>query len=400
MLAELREGIHWVGYVDWNVRDFHGYRTERGSTYNAYLVRDEQTALIDTVKGVHVRRLLANVAQLAAPEQVRYLVCNHAEPDHAGGFSEVVRAFPQAEVVCNARCREVLSRYHDTSGWKFRIIAEGQSLRLGRRSLHFVETPMAHWPESMATFVPEEKLLFSMDAFGQHLASSGRFDDEEPLEVILAEAKTYYANILMPYGTAVAKALDKAGGLQPEMIAPSHGVIWRSHVGKIISAYEEWIACRARAKVLVIYDTMWKSTEQMAQAIVDGAAGQGVDARLIHIRSSNETVIATEVLDAAAVAFGSATLNRTMMPQVGAILTYLKGLRPIGKAGFVFGSCGWMKGATKDMQSLLEEMNFEILREPLTCRYAPDEAALAECRQAGELLARRAAEVAAEAPRP
>jgi len=399
MVVELREGIHWVGYVDWNIRDFHGYRTGRGSTYNAYLVRDEQTALIDTVKSPYVSRLLDNVAQLAKPEQIRYLICNHAEPDHAGGLSEVVRALPRTEVVCNARCREVLSKYHDTSGWKFRIVAEGQSLRLGRRSLHFVETPMAHWPESMATFVPEEKLLFSMDAFGQHLASSGRFDDEEPLEVILAEAKTYYANILTPYGTAVGKALEKVRSVKPEMIAPGHGVIWRSHVGKIISAYEEWITCRARAKVLVIYDTMWKSTEQMAQAILDGAAAHGVDARLIHIRSADETVIATEVLDAAAVAFGSPTLNRTMMPQVGAILTYLKGLRPLGKAGFVFGSCGWMKGATRDMQALLEEMNFEILREPLACTYAPDEAVLAECRQAGELLARRATEAIAETPR-
>lgn len=390
MNTTLRENIDWVGYVDWTVRDFHGYDTQRGVTYNAYLVRDEATALIDTVKGPFADQLLENVSALTGLSAVRYVVCNHAEPDHAGGLSRVMETLPNATLVCNKKCEAVLSKHHDTSGWKVQTVATGDTLSLGKRTLQFIETPMVHWPESMFTYVPEEKLLFSMDAFGQHYATSQRFDDEVPLCTMMEEAKSYYANIIMPYGKHVAAVLEYVAELDLEMIAPSHGVVWRSHVPAILEAYKNWATCRPKPKVLVIYDTMWDSTGQMARAIHEGASLPGVAAKLIHIRSSNLTKVATEVLDAAAVAFGSSTLNQGMLPMAGAVLTYLNGLRPTGKAGLAFGSYGWGKGGPEAVEECLKAMKWQVLREPIRAQYQPTPEVLDECRAAGEMLAERA----------
>jgi len=397
MNNRLLENVHWVGYVDWTVRDFHGYETSHGTTYNAYLVQSEKTALIDAAKESFAEKILANVSALADPTDIDYIVCNHAEPDHAGAFPVLVKAFPNAEVVCNAKCRKALEQHHDTSEWKWRVVSDGESIPLGPgRTLEFHDTPMAHWPESMVTFIPEEKLLFSMDVFGQHFASAGRFEDEEPFDVIMHEAKIYFANILMLYGSTVTKNLNKLATLEPEIIAPSHGVIWRSQVPTIIEAYRGWAEHKPEPKVLIIYDSMWKSTEKMAQAILEGAAVPGVQAKLYHVRSSNITLLATETLDAAAIAFGSSTLNATLMPQAAAVLTYLKGLKPSKKAGFAFGSYGWTKAGIKDVERYLESMKFDLLREPLISQYVPDAEKLEECRQAGAMLARRALDVTGE----
>ncbi len=396
MNTTLREGIDWVGYLDWTVRDFHSYDTQRGTTYNAYLVRDEKTALIDTVKAPYADRLLRNVSALAEPAAVDYVICNHAEPDHAGALPSVMKALPNATLVCNKKCRTTLSQYADTSPWKIRLVGDGERLSLGRRTLRFIETPMVHWPESMFTYVPEEKLLFSMDAFGQHLATSQRFDDQVPLCTVMKEAKAYYANIVMPYGKAVGSVLEKAAGLQIEMIAPSHGVIWRSRVAEILGAYGNWSACRSKPKVLVIYDSMWESTTAMAQEIMAGASLPGVETELIHVRRSSLTRIATAVIDTAAVAFGSSTLNREMMPAVAAVLSYLKGLRPVGKAGLAFGSYGWSPGGPKAVDAALRAMKWEILREPLRAQYRPTPETLDECAAAGKMLAERARQVAAD----
>ena len=398
MDSSVLEGIDWVGYVDWTVRDFHGYNTPRGATYNAYLVRDEKTALIDTVKGPFAEELLKNVAALAELSEVDYVVCNHAEPDHAGALPRVMEALPGATLVCNKKCVATLSKHFDISGWKTRGVAAGDPIRLGKRTLEFIDTPMLHWPESMFTYVPEEKLLFSMDAFGQHYATSRRFDDQVSPQVALDEAKAYYANIIMPYGKQAAGALRRADELDVQMIAPSHGVIWRSHLSEIRKAYRSWSAQRPEPKVLVIYDTMWDSTGRMARAIHEGACDPGVDALLIHIRSWDLTRIATEVLDTAAVAFGSSTLNREMMPMASAVLTYLKGLRPSGKAGFAFGSYGWGKGGPEAVNECLTAMKWEIVRDPLKAQFRPTPEILDECRAAGKTLAERAKQIAADHP--
>lgn len=393
MNKTLKEGIDWVGFVDWNVRDFHGYRTESGSSYNAYLIRDERCALIDAVKAPYADVLLEHIRALISLDRVDYVICNHAEPDHSGGLPAVMAACPQAELVCNAKCKEALEKHYDTAGWKWRIVAEGDSISLGKRTLQFMNTPMVHWPESMFTYVPEEKLLFSMDAFGQHYASAFRFDDESPIETVMAEAKTYYANIVMLYGRSISQTLARAGGLEIEMIAPSHGVIWRSHISKILAAYTDWVVCKARPKVVIFYATMWKSTELMAQAILEGVQEQDVEAVLFNVDATHATRIVTEVLDCAVMAVGSSTLNNGIMPSMAGTLCYLKGLRPLGKKGFAFGSYGWSKaGGPTEVGVALEEMKIEALREPLRSQFVPSDAVLAECREAGRLLSRSALE--------
>jgi flavorubredoxin len=270
------------------------------------------------------------------------------------------------------------------------MVSTGDSLDLGGRSLSFVQTPMVHWPDSMVSYCPDEKILFSNDAFGQHLASSCRFDDQNDLSVVMEEAKTYYANIVMLYGRPISRALDAVGDLEIGMIAPAHGVTWRTHIPEILDAYSDWVHCRARKKVLVIYESMWESTDCMAHEIVKGAAREGVEVKLFDVNKTGRTQLATEVLDASAIAVGSPTLNMTLMPEIAGVLTYLKGLSPKGKAGLAFGSYGWAPSGPRAVSEYLEEMDVELLREPLTAQWRPDENALAECREAGAMLADRA----------
>jgi flavorubredoxin len=330
------------------------------------------------------------VAALVEPTSVDYIVCNHAEMDHSGALPAVIRVMPQATLLCDKKCAAALAMHFDTSAWKIRVVANGEEVSLGRRTLRFIETPMVHWPESMFTYVPEERLLFSMDAFGQHYATSERFDDEAELARVMQEAKTYYANIVLPFGKSVLLCLEQTAGLQIDMIAPSHGLIWRSHGAEIVDAYRNWANHRAKPKVLVIYDTMWESTAAMARAILEGAIQPGVSAQLIHVRKTNLTRIAGEVIDAAAVAFGSSTLNRGMMPMAAATLSYLEGLRPLGKATLAFGSYGWGRGGAEAVDQALRRMEWEILREPIRAHYRPTPEILAECRRAGQLLAEQA----------
>ena len=392
--VRLTDSVHWVGYIDWSIRDFHGYSADRGTTYNAYLVQDEKTALVDTVKDPHADELLRNISALTDPAKVDYVVCNHAEPDHAGALPAVMKAMPNATLVCNKKCVSALSEHFDISGWDIKVVATDDTISLGNRTLKFIDTPMVHWPESMFTFLVEEGILMSMDAFGQHNATSKRFDDEVLLCTAMQEAKAYYANIIMPYGKQAAGALKKTDMLGIKMIAPSHGIIWRSNVETILKAYRNWSASKPKPKVMVVYDSMWGSTGRMAQAIHDGVATEGVESTQIHIRRSTLTHIATEMLDSAAVAFGSSTLNRNMMPMAGAVLTYLKGLRPLDKAAFAFGSYGWGPGGPEAVNEYLEALQWDIVREPLKSKYVPSPEILDECRDAGKMLAVKAKQLA------
>jgi len=296
-------------------------------------------------------------------------------------------------VVCNKKCAEALRLHFDTAKWKFQIVADGEKLDLGGRTLQFFDTPMVHWPESMVTYLVEEQILFSMDAFGQHYATSSRFDDEVPIDVAMAEAKAYYANIVMPYGRPVAAALTKLGVLPLKMIAPSHGVIWRSRLAEIVAAYREWMVCKAASKVIIVYATMWNSTRVMAQAIAAGALESDVDVRLIDIDTVHDTAIVTEALDCACLAIGSATLNQGLMPRMASALTYLRGLKPTGKTAIAFGSYGWAARGSEEIMHYLQSMHLTTLGEPITCRFRPDAATLERCREAGRLLARKAMEM-------
>ena len=391
MNTELKEGINWVGYIDWTVRDFHGYKTESGSTYNAYLVEDEKCAVIDGVKGPYAESQIKRIAARVDLGRIDYVVCNHAEPDHSGGLPALMKVCPNAVMVCNAKCKDALEKHYDTADWEWQIVNDGDTIPLGKRSLSFLNTPMVHWPESMFTYVPEEKLLFSMDAFGQHFATAFRFDDEEPLDVILQEAKAYYANIVMLYGRPIAQTLAKAAELEIEMIAPSHGVIWRSHIKEVFEAYQKWVVCKPTPKVIVLFASMWKSTEKMAEAILEGVQECEVEARFYSVDATHSTTIATEVLDCAALAIGSPTLNNSLMPNMAGVLCYLGGLRPTNKQGFAFGSYGWSKrGGASEVEERMKEMKIEITREPIRSQYVPTPEILEECREAGRQMGKYA----------
>ncbi|MCP4178215.1 MAG: FprA family A-type flavoprotein [bacterium] len=388
----VKENIFWVGYVDWDIRDFHGYHTDKGSTYNSYLILDEKITVIDSVKAPYADSLLKNIQAYTPLNKVSYVVCNHAEPDHSGSLPVLMEKCQNAELVCNAKCKVALSLHYDTTNWKFKVIDESTSLSLGKNTLNFVNTPMAHWPESMATYVPEQKLLFSMDGFGQHYASSGRFDYDENLIDVLREAKKYYANIIMLYGKPIEAVLNKASKLEIDTIAPSHGVIWKKHIAEIIERYKKWIVCKPDPKVVIFYDTMWKSTGMMANAIYEGALHTGVKVRKYDLKHTTMTDIATEVLNAAAIAVGSPTLNKSLMPKAAEVLTYLRGLAPTNKSAIAFGSYGWAKKSGQhDVLEYLKQMNCKLLlNDPIQSKFVPTEEVLEQCREAGKKLTEEA----------
>ncbi len=390
MDTKLTDGVFWVGFIDWAVRDFHGYTTSRGSTYNAYLVQGEKAALIDTVKAPYVGTYLENIKAHLPLEKIDYIVCNHAEPDHSGGLPATMRACPNATLLCNAKCKDALARHYDVAGWKIQIVKDSETFSLGGKTLQFFDTPMVHWPESMATYVIEEEILFSMDAFGQHYASGFRFDDESDMCEVMQEAKTYYANIVLPYGRPVAATLARLGGLKLKLVAPSHGVIWRSHFAQIVEAYQAWMVCKPVKKVVVAYCSMWGSTRAMAEAVAAGAEELPVDVKLINVDATSDTQIVTEVMDCAAFAAGSATLNMGIMPRMAATLTYLRGLKPVGKRSFAFGSYGWASKGCEEAAQYLQAMQAAPVCDPVNCRFAPDAETLAKCRAAGRALAEAA----------
>lgn len=395
MVTGILPEIYSVGIVDWDVRDFHGYNTARGATYNSYIVKGEKTALIDTVKAPFAGKFLENISKVVEPGAVDYVICNHAEPDHSGAMPVVMNAMPQATIVCTKKCQAILEAYYGGVGWKFRNIVTGDTLSLGGKTFTFVEIPMVHWPDSMVTLLAEGNVLFSNDAFGQHYTSTCRFDDENPLATVMEEAKVYYANIVNPYSKRVQQVLKTAGTLKIDMICPSHGVIWRSHIPEILRAYTNWAWNKPRAKALVIFDTMWNSTAMMAEAIMEGAVVvPGVNIKLINVRKSNNTIIATELLDSACAAFGSSTLNQQMLPTIAGTMSYVRGMSFMNRAGFAFGSCGWGKGGAEQLSDELNAMKWQILHEPIKSKYRPTDDVLAVCREAGKLLADKTRELA------
>ncbi len=383
------DGIWWVGAIDWNLRDFHGYETPRGTTYNAYIVKGaEKTALVDTVKLPFTDELMSRVSSVVDPASIDLIVVNHVEPDHNGGLRAVMERCPNARVVASKSGVAGVAEYHD--GLAVAAVGAGDSIDLGGRSLHFLPMPMVHWPDSMFTYCPEARVLMPNDAFGQHLASSGRFADEVGLELALEEAGVYYANILMPLGSVVAKAIGKVveTGWEPEIIAPSHGVIWRdADATAVLDAYSSWTAGEFGEKVVVAYATMWGSTDLLARAIADGVAERGAECVLCDLAVTPFAHVTRQLLDAGALLLGSPTLHHGMLHRVAGYLHYLEGLRPQGRHAGVFGSFGWSGGATRQMRERLETIGFEVVAEELTVKYRPASADLAAAAEWGRAVA-------------
>ena len=388
----LAEGVYWVGAIDWNIRNFHGYSTHLGSTYNAYLVVDEKTALIDTVKAPFYDQMLTRVKEIVALDDIDYVVSNHVEMDHSGSLPMAMRDAGNAKLITLEKFGESGLKKTFHSEWPIEAVKEGSELSLGKRKIVFIPTPMLHWPDSMCSYLVEDKILFSMDAFGQHLATSSRFDDEVGLDVIMPEATKYYANILMPFGDLIVRAVAKLGGLDIGVIACSHGIIWRSHIETIVNAYASWGKGETTNKVLVIYDTMWGSTQKMAHALVEGIISENIEARLYNLTGSDQSDIIKEVLDARAILVGSPTLNNGMFPTVAAFLCYLKGLKPKGKIGAAFGSHGWAGGAVKAIEQELGQMGVEAVDSGLAFKFVPDTDELQKCFDFGRTIAKKVAQ--------
>ena len=388
----LKEGIYWVGAVDWDMQYFHGpvYSTHRGTTYNSYLIIDEKITLVDTVYGPFAGEMLDRIRMIVDPSRIDYIIINHVETDHSGALPEVMKLAPAAKIFCSARGKAGLLK-HYYGEWDYRVVKTGDELPLGKRTLSFIEAPMLHWPDSMFTYIREEAILMPNDAFGQHLASSFRFDDEVENRLIMEEAARYYANILYPLSGLVLKKLEEVEALNIpiSMIAPSHGVIWRENPGQIIESYRRWASGEWLPKAVVVYDTMWGSTESMARSIAEGLAAEKIDTRVIKISIRDVNNIFTELLEARLLVVGSPTINRSYLSVLSPFLDDLTGLKPVNRLGAAFGSYGWSRGAVKAIEAKLEAAGLTLAREGLETLWVPDAGELKDCFEWGRTLAQR-----------
>ncbi len=387
--VKVTENVWWVGAIDWNLREFHGYRTGRGSTYNAFLVLDEKITLVDTVKAPFFNEMRERIASVIDPASIDYIVSNHAEMDHSGSLAMAQKEFQPEKIFASMQGERALAA-HFHGEFAVTAVKNGETLSLGKNTLHFVETRMLHWPDSMATYLDGEKLLFSQDAFGMHLAGSARFADEYEDSLLYEEAKKYFANILLLQAPKVLELLDAlpALGLDIAMIAPDHGPIWRNgDHAKVLEWYRGFGAQRPEKRAVVVFDTMWHSTESMAAAIGDGIGGAGVPVEVVSLHASERSAIITKLLGAGLVVLGSPTINNNMYPSLGDLLTYVRGLKPRIAVGGAFGSFGWSGEGARQLAEWLTAMKIEQPEPVMAVKYVPDAAALEQCRAWGGKLA-------------
>jgi flavorubredoxin len=388
--VKVTDDVWWVGAVDWNIRDFHGYRTPRGSTYNAYLIMADKVTLVDTVKAPFREEMLARIADVIDPGRIDYIISNHSEPDHSGCLPGVIAAVKPERVFASAVGAKTLRELFPL-GAELTAVKDGETLSLGNRTLTFMETRMIHWPDSMFAYLNEEEILFSQDGFGMHFASLERFADRIDPAILDYEAATYYANILLPYSPLVLKLLERvtAAGLAFKMIAPDHGPVWRKDIEGIIARYARWAAQKPTAKAVVVYATMWRSTEKMARAISEGLAAGGLRVKLMSLDGTHRSEVVYELLCAGALAVGSSTLNNNMLPGMADVLTYLKGLKPQNLIGAAFGSYGWSGEAVRQIEEVLSGMKVEGVGEGIRVKNVPDAGVLARCYELGMAMAER-----------
>ncbi|MBN2641255.1 MAG: flavodoxin domain-containing protein [Victivallales bacterium] len=384
--VKITEKVYWVGAVDWNVRDFHGYKTERGSTYNAYLIMDEKITLIDSVKAPFKNHLMSRIKSLIDPTKIDYIVSNHAEPDHSGCLAEVVAEIKPEKLFASVAGKKALEA-HYTFDMEITAVKTGDEISIGKDAIKFIETKMLHWPDSMFSYLVNDKLLFSQDAFGMHLAGSQLFADEYSADILFHESEKYYANILLLYSGKIKQLLEQlpSFNLDIDIICPDHGPVWRrpEDIEKVLSWYSSWCEQTFSNKAIVIYDTMWHSTEAMALAIGDGLRDSGCVTEIINVTARDRSYVATQMLEAGAIVVGSPTLNNNIFPSMADVLTYLRGLRPEKRIGAAFGSLGWSGEAVKQLEEYLQSMKVEIVAEAIRQKYVPTEDDLKKCYDMG-----------------
>ena len=388
---EIAKDTYWVGVVDYDHHDFHGYsRSPEGTTYNAYLIKDEKNCLIDTVPAGMDKTLLCRMAHVLEPQKVDYIVCNHMELDHEGALAEIVAACKPEKIFCSAMALKSMAGYYGNQmkDWPVQAVKSGETISLGKHTLVFQETRMLHWPDSMVTYCPESKILFSQDAFGQNIASSERFTDEIDHGDLVHRVKEYYFNIVLPYSQYVLKALPVLGQLDIEIIAPDHGLLWRGDkVQEAVNLYREMAEQKPRKRAVVIYDTMWSSTQRLAYAVASGLEENGVPVNLLSVKKNHHSAVMTALADASALAVGSPTHNNGVLPLVMSTLTYIKGLRPKILVGGAFGSYGWSGESPKILQQYLQDMGIEMPAEAVRAQWRPNHDDLVKAHQLGKSMA-------------
>ena len=374
MVTKVAENVYWVGAVDWEVRNFHGhtYHTHRGTTYNAYLIVDDKIALVDTVMPGFEDEMFRHIAEVVDPARIDYLIANHGELDHSGAIPAVLARAPQATLVHSKRGEDSFGKYFQ-DGWKRQVVGSGDTIQLGYKTLAFMEAPMLHWPDSMFTYIPEDRLLLPNDAFGQHLASAKRFADEVDQGVLWDEARKYFGNILVPFSKLILRKVEEVQqmGLEIDVIAPSHGVIWRENPLQIVEQYVRWSKGESRPRAVVVYETMWGSTAGIARAIVEGIAGAGAEVQLYAVPQTDHTTVVGDLLEARGIVVGSATHNRRPLLNISALVEDLIGLKPVNKIGAAFGSHGWGGGAVPVLEQGLKEAGIELTGDGLALAWRP-----------------------------
>ena len=362
---KIRENIYWVGAIDRDVRIFHGYETPKGTTYNAYLVLDEQITLIDTVKAAFTGEMISRIESVVPLDKIDNIISNHVEPDHSGALPIMAEKCPNAKIYTSPNGDKALKAYYKgLRGRELNIVKTGEGIRTGKYGFRFVLMPMVHWPDSMATYLEEEKILFPNDAFGQHIASDQRYDFQLGRELFFERSADYYGNIVLPFGPQVSRVLGDISGLEIGLICPSHGVMLKDFIGEAAEKYAFWAGGGIdEGKAVIVYDSMWGATAKMAEKIACEYREKGVQCLLFNLGKQHFSTVMGHALEAKYIFVGSSTLNRGVMPTVAAFLCYLKGLGPkgAGRVGMAFGAYGWSGESVGIVEDALSGMGYQIM---------------------------------------
>lgn len=392
MAFKINESITYVGKIDWELRHFHGeeYSTQRGSSYNSYLIRDEKTVLIDTVWEPFGREFVDKLKQEIDLNEIDYIIMNHNEVDHSGALPFLLEEIPNTPIYCTANGKKILQgSYHQD--WNFVEVKTGDRLNIGSRELIFIEARMLHWPDTMFTYLTGDNILFSNDGFGQHFASEHMYNDLVDTSELYAEALKYYANILTPFSKMVTAKINEIVkmDLPINMICPSHGVIWRDNPLQIVHKYLEWANDYQEDQVTIIYDTMWNSTRKMAESIAQGIrmANPDLTVKLYNSARSDSTDIIGQVFRSKAIVVGSPTVNNGYLSSIGAILEEIKGMKFKNKKAASFGSYGWSGEVIKQLNEELRKAGFEVNDDGVRILWTPSEDNLLECVELGKRIA-------------
>ena len=393
MGKKITNKVTWVGKIDWELKTFHGdeLSTFSGSSYNAYLIRDEKTVLIDTVWGPYDKEFVSRLKEEIDLKDIDYIIMQHNESDHSGALPELMREIPDVPIYCTKKGEGIMrGLYHQD--WNYVNVKTGDNLEIGESTLTFIEASMLHWPDTMFTYMSGDNILFSNDGFGQHYASEMLYADVDNMEKIISEAEKYYCNILNPFSMFVTKKVNEILGmnLPLDIVAPSHGVCWRGEdINTIVNLYLKWADSYQEDRIAIIYDTMWQSTRHMAQAIAYGIQKVSPDTtvKLMNVSKEDKNDVLVEVFKSKAILVGSPTINNGYSYAIAGILEMIKGLKFKNKKAAAFGSYGWSGEAAKMITEHLEEAGFEIVNEGTRVQWAPDEDATKTCREFGETFA-------------